>query len=298
MTARFEHLFLYAICTLIWGSTWFVITMQVDAAAPTSSVFWRFLLASVILLGVCIYKKQPLKFSRQHHLLFALQGIFLFSLNYILNYLAETMISSGLVALTFTTLIYFNILGMRIFFKKYITASVVIGAALGGIGILFIFLQEILNFDPNSRTLWGLMIGVAATLAASVGNMIAQKNYQLKFPVLASNTLSMFYGSCFTLLIALVNGDSLAIPTTPRFLFALLYLALFGSVIAFGAYLSLAGKIGAERAAYTSVISPVLALAISSFFENFMWTPYIVFGVALCLAGNIFTLLKRAKPSV
>lgn len=295
MPARFENLILYAICTLIWGSTWLVITFQVDAASPVTSVFWRFLLSAGILWAFSLWKKFDLfNYSRRHHILFAGQGILMFSINYMLTYVAETMISSGLVALSFTLLVYYNMFGMRLFFKKPITRNVIWGSLLGGVGIVFIFLNEILHFDSQSKTIWGLLIGFLATLSASLGNMVAQKSYQLRIPVVITNTWGMLYGSLFTLIIALALGHDLAIPLTPRFLGALFYLALFGSVIAFGAYLSLAGRIGAEKAAYTSVLSPVIALTLSSFFEDFHWTPFIILGVVLCLLGNVLTLTRRA----
>lgn len=295
MSSRFENLILYTICTLIWGSTWLVITFQIDAASPVTSVFWRFLLAAVILFVFCFFKKQNLKYTPGEHLLFAGQGIFMFSVNYMLTYIAETMITSGLVALSFTALIYYNMFGMRLFFKRPITRNVIFGSLLGGLGLVFIFLNEILHFDSNSQTIAGLVVGFLATLSASMGNMVAQKNYQLRIPVVVTNTFGMLYGSLFTLFVALIHGDNLAIPLTGKFLGALVYLALFGSVIAFGAYLSLAGKIGAEKAAYTSVISPVIALILSSFFENFRWTPYILAGVLLCLLGNVLILLTKQK---
>ncbi len=294
MPARFENLILYAICTLIWGSTWLVITFQIDAASPVTSVFWRFLLSTAILLLFCFWKKQNLKYSRQDHLLFAGQGVLMFSINYMLTYVAETMVSSGMVALSFTLLVYYNMFGMRLFFKKPITQNVIWGSLLGGVGIVFIFLNEILNFDPSSRTIWGLLVGFLATLSASLGNMVAQKSYQKRIPVVVTNTWGMLYGSLFTLIVALVLQHDLSIPLNARFLGALFYLALFGSVIAFGAYLSLAGRIGAEKAAYNSVLSPGIALTLSSFFENFHWTPYIILGVVLCLLGNVLTLTKRA----
>lgn len=294
MSSRLENLVLYSICTLIWGSTWLVITYQVDAASPATSVFWRFLIAAGVLFGFCWWKKINLKYSGREHLLFLAQGIFMFSINYLFTYVAETMISSGLVALSFTALVYSNIFGMRIFFKRPITKNVILGSLLGGTGIIFIFLNEILNFNPNSKTIIGLSLGFLGTLSASAGNMMAQKIYHLRIPVTVTNAFGMLYGSLFTLGVALIHGESLNIPLTSRFLGALLYLSLFGSVIAFGAYLSLAGKIGAEKAAYTSVISPILALILSSFFEDFKWTPYIVAGVLLCLLGNILTLTKRA----
>jgi drug/metabolite transporter (DMT)-like permease len=285
-----ENLFLYLTCTTIWGSTWLVITYQVDSASPVTSVFWRFLLSFVILIFFCVLTEKPMKYTPKQHLLFLGQGIFMFSVNYMLTYLAETMITSGLMALTFTLLLYYNIFGMWVVFRKPITWRVIVGSCLGGLGLLCIFMPEILNFDPNSRTLWGLLIGFVATFFASIGNMFSQKTYQLKIPVVVTNTYGMAYGSFFTLIVALFLGHSLVIPTTPQFLGALVYLSLFGSVIAFWAYLSLAGKIGAEKAAYSSVISPIIALTLSSLFENFHWTPALIGGVTLCILGNIFTL--------
>ncbi|XGC81100.1 DMT family transporter [Bdellovibrio bacteriovorus] len=297
MSQRFENLILYSICTLIWGSTYFVITFQIDAASPITSVFWRFLLSAGILFSYVLIKKHKLSYSRPYHALFFFQGVFMFSVNYMLTYIAETMISSGLAALCFTVLVYCNMFGMRLIFKTPITKKVILGSLLGGLGIVFIFMNEILNFSHQPKTVFGLIIGFLATLAASIGNMIAQKAYRLEIPIAVTNSWGMLYGSIFTLAIALMFKQDLSIPLTPRFLGALLYLALFGSVIAFGAYLSLAGKIGAEKAAYTTVISPVIALTLSSLFENFVWSSYIQIGVVLCLLGNVLTLYTKEKTS-
>jgi drug/metabolite transporter (DMT)-like permease len=236
-----------------------------------------------------------MKYSRRQHLLFAGQGIFMFSVNYMLTYVAETMTTSGMVALTFTALLYYNIFGMRIFFKKPLNGKVILGALIGGAGIACIFLNEILHFDSASKSVLGLAVGFVATLSASAGNMVAQKSYQLRIPVVITNTYGMLYGTLFTLLVGIVLQVNFAIPMTPRFLGALAYLALFGTVIAFGAYLSLAGRIGPEKAAYSSVANPVIALIISSFFENFHWTPSIVIGFVLCLSGNILTLMPKRR---
>ncbi|UOF00163.1 DMT family transporter [Bdellovibrio reynosensis] len=297
MSSLFENLILYSICTLIWGSTYFVITFQIDSASPITSVFWRFLLSAGILFSYAFFKKHNLSYSRPYHLLFFFQGVFMFSVNYMLTYIAETMISSGLAALCFTVLVYCNMFGMRLIFKTPITKKVILGSLLGGLGIIFIFMNEILSFTDNPKTVFGLIIGFFATLAASIGNMIAQKAYRLEIPIAVTNSWGMLYGSIFTLAIALLFKQDLSIPLTPRFLGALFYLALFGSVIAFGAYLSLAGKIGAEKAAYTTVISPVIALTLSSIFENFVWSTYIQIGVVLCLLGNVLTLYTKEKTS-
>lgn len=236
--------------------------------------------------------KKKMRYPKKDHLLFAGQGVFMFSVNYMLFYISETMVSSGMTAVAFTSLVYYNMLGMWIFFKKPITKNVIIGSLIGGVGILFLFLDEITNLTGGQKTILGLLISFIATLSASCGNLLSQVTYKKGIPIVVTNTFGMFYGSVFTLLVALLFRQDLAIPMTSQFLLSLLYLSLFGSVIAFGAYLTLAGRIGAEKAAYTSVLSPVIALTLSSFYENFKWTPYIGVGVLLCLLGNILTLKK------
>ncbi|UYL10343.1 DMT family transporter [Bdellovibrio sp. SKB1291214] len=281
---------LYAICTLIWGSTWLVITFQVDSASPIASVFWRFSLGALILLSYCLLSKKKLAYGKADHLKFMTMGLFMFSINYMLVYWSETMVSSGIAAICFTVIVPYNMLGMRLFFKKPITSKVIFGSLLGGTGICLIFINEVLGLHVDKKTVFGLVLGLIATLLASAGNMLSQRSYRKAIPVVVSNTWGMLYGSLFTLIVGLVLQHSFAVPLTTKYLSSLMYLSLFGSVFAFGAYLSLAGRIGAERAAYSGVVSPVIALTLSSMYENFKWTPYIIMGVAFCLLGNILTL--------
>jgi drug/metabolite transporter (DMT)-like permease len=238
-----------------------------------------------------------MKFKTKDHPWFIAQGIFMFSVNYMLTYIAEGMISSGLVAVTFTLLLYYNILGTRVLFKTPLRRNVILGSIIGGLGIGLIFLQEIMHFEAGSKSIWGLVIGAVATFFASAGNLVSYKHRENKVPVMASNAFGMLYGSCFTLIVALVFNQDFTTHWTPKFIISLLYLSIFGSVIAFGAYLSLIGRIGAEKAAYTSVLNPVIALILSSLFENFQWTLEVAIGVALCILGNIITLHKPKKKS-
>ncbi|WP_413583204.1 DMT family transporter [Bdellovibrio sp. HCB288] len=286
---------LYAICTLIWGSTWLVITFQVDSASPIASVFWRFALGAALLFSYCLITRKKLTYGKQDHVNFLAMGIFMFSINYMLVYWSETMISSGIAAICFTVIVPYNMLGMKIFFKKPITPKVIAGSLLGGAGIGLIFMNEIMGLQANRNTIFGLVLGLIATLSASTGNMLSQRSYRKAVPVVISNTWGMLYGSIFTLIVGLVLQHSFAIPMTAKYLSSLMYLSLFGSVFAFGAYLLLAGRIGAERAAYSGVVSPIIALTLSSMYEDFKWTPYIVAGVALCLLGNILTLYSPKR---
>ncbi len=283
-------IFLYILCTLIWGSTWFVIKFQIDSTSPVASVFYRFTFAFLFILIIAILRKAPLKQPLKNHRFFILQGMFLFSLNYVLTYFAEQYTNSGLIAVSSTTLVYFNMLGMSLFFKKPISKNVKIGGLLGGFGILLIFSQDLFNLKEQWLAITGLGINILATFSSSLGNMVSQKNHQNKIPVLVSTTYGMLYGSIITLVIGLTLGQSFYFPTTQTYLLSLGYLSLFGSVITFLSYLTLLGKVGAERAAYMSIITPVIALVISSAFEGLTWHPSMVVGIIFCLIGNVFAL--------
>ncbi len=294
-----RNILLFSICSLIWGTTWFVIKFQIDSTGPIASVFFRFLLAAIMMFAINVFFiKKTLKYPLANHKFFMLQGLFNFCLNYILTYVSEQYINSGLVALTFTVLIYFNMLGMKLIYKKEIYKNVIYGAIMGFFGIIFLFWREISNFSADKVTIFGIVIGIVATLFASIGNMFAYKNHQLKVPVMSFNAWGMLYGAAFSLIIGLIQGESFYFPTTPSFLFSLTYLSLFGTVVAFWAYQTLVGTIGADRAAYTSIISPVIAMIISSMFENIVFTPQLFIGILLCFFGNLLALKKPQKSDV
>lgn len=291
MTAFFgSNLFLYLVCTSIWGSTWLVITFQLKSASPITSVFFRFLISWMLMLVWSLATKTHLKFSKKAHLYFAIQGIFMFSINYMLTYIAETKVSSGLVALAFTSLIYFNLAWMTFLYKKRSSKITLFGIGLGTIGITMIFHHELERFQFSTYTILGILTSVLATLSASAGNWGAFRVQQMKIPVIAGNTWAMLYGTMFTFIWGATTGNSFQVNWNYEFIWSLLYLAVFGTVIAFGAYLTLSSRIGAEKAAYTSIISPVIALTLSAMFEDFHWTPAIIAGVFICFIGNYFTL--------
>ena len=75
---------------------------------------------------------------------------------------------------------------------------------------------------------------------------------------------------------------------------SLFYLSFFGTVVAFGCYLKLIGKIGADRAAYATMLFPIVALGISTVYEGYQWAPHNIIGMAVVLIGNWLVLSKRA----
>ncbi len=293
-----EHIALYTITVLIWGSTWLGITYQLGDVHPVLSVAYRFALASLLLFIFCRWRGLTLRFSGRQHLFIAAQGAFLFSLNYLSVYLAEQYLTSGLVAVVFSTLVFMNILVGALLLGDRIRPKVILGAAIGLTGIGLVFLPELNAFDFGDNGFLGLVLALAGTLSASVGNITSARNQRHGLPVFQTNAYGMGYGALLMLLVALIGGLPLRFEPTLAYIGSLIYLSLFGSVVAFGAYLTLLGRIGADRAAYVSLLFPLVALALSTVVEGYRWSGVALVGVALVLAGNYLALSRRPRPAL
>ncbi|MGC2518308.1 MAG: EamA family transporter [Burkholderiales bacterium] len=291
-----SNLSLYLACVLIWGSTWIAITFQLGAVPAELSVAYRFGLAATMLFCWCRVKGLPLRYALRDHLLLALTGVLMFGINYVLVYYSEMQISSGLVAVLFSTFVFTNLFGARIFFGNPMRPEVVGGAVLGFLGILLVFWPEVAKFSHAGGALTGLVLGLLATLSASLGNMVMVRNQTSGIPVVQANAWGMFYGAICVFACAAVAGRTLVFEPTLKYTLSLLYLSVFGSVLAFGAYMTLVRRIGPERAGYTSVVIPIVALIISPVFESFQWHLATVAGLALCIGGNVL-VLKTARRS-
>ena len=292
---RVSDLFLYVVTVLIWGSTWFAITLQLGLVPPAVSVAWRFLAAAAILIGFSLLRGLPLRFSRRDHLWMALQGLLLFCLNYVGFYVSEQYLASGLVAVICSMLTVGNIIGMRVFFNVHTRLLNLLGAALGIVGVIVLFWPVLRALSATNSNAAGMAWALGATLCASLGNMVATRNQRHHLPVLQVNGWSMLYGALITCVIAAALGERFVFDWSWRYVAALAYLAVFGSVLAFGAYLTLMKRIGAARAGYSMVAIPAVALLISTVLEHLQWTVNLWAGVALCLAGNILVLRRQAN---
>ena len=285
---------LYVTTVLIWGTSWLAIIYQLGVVDPMVSVAYRFILAAVIMHGLCWVRRQPMRFSRRDHCFLALQGASLFALNYWLFYNAELHIASGLAAVVFSTIIVWNILIGAVWIRHPLDRRVLLGAGLGLCGIALVFWPEVQDFEANETGLYGLGLSIVATILASLGNIASARNQQAGISVLSSNAWAMTYGAGLMVLLALVSGKPFDFMATPLYVGALLYLSVFASVIAFWSYLTLVGEIGPDRAAYATLLFPLVALGLSTVFEDYVWTLPAIIAVCLILGGNLLTLRKPA----
>jgi len=285
-----NNAFLYLVTVLVWGSTWIAIEFQVDVAAVEVSVFYRYACASALLLAVCRAMGRSLQYRLRDHLLFAALGVCLFGLNFVLAYSAQQYISSALSAILFSSMLWMNILNARLFFGTLIEPRVVLGSVLGVAGIVCLFYPQIQGVSGGLEALMGAGLCVAGAMTASLGNMVSQAAQNRELPVLQSNAWGMFYGAMLTGLFALLRGREFDVDWEEPYLWSMLYLIVFGSIVAFGAYLTLLGWIGAQRAAYAVVMFPVVAVILSVAFEGLAVSGGLVAGIGLVAVGNLVTL--------
>ncbi len=289
---RLNSATLFAIPTLIWGSTFFVIKFQLGSVASGWSVSYRFILAGFILLAYSRLKGLNLKFSFQEHRWILLQGSCLFGLNYWMAYTAEEVLISALVAIAFSSIIFMNILFGKLLLQREVDRKVFIGALLGVIGTLLLFQKELGAIEVNELPIFHLIVCFLSVLIASLGNITSARNQAKGIPVIQTNAFGMVYGGIIMAVISFSSGINPSFDTNTSYVWSLLYLAIFGSIFAFGAYLTLVGRIGADRAAYALVVLPVIAVTLSIFFEGYDFGWQVVAGVLLIIGGNIIVLRK------
>jgi len=292
-----HNILLYGATVLIWGSTWYVITFQLGVVDPLLSISYRFGLAAIVLLAFLKFKGRLniKQFTRRQHAFIALQGFLLFFLNYWLFYLGTAHITSGLVAVIFSTMTLMNIANQALIFKIQIKKQVVLGSVIGLAGVGAVFWPEIEGMNGNDAVLMGITLCLIASYLASLGNMAALRNSRDQIPVLESNSIGMAWGSLFSFLIAVGSGVEITFDTSLNYIWSLCYLAVFGSAIGFGCYLTLMKNIGADKAAYASVMFPIVALIISTIFEGYVWTWEALAGMGLVVAGNVIAMTDRER---
>lgn len=283
--------------SFIWGTTWLTIKFQLGTVAPEVSVAYRFGLASVLLFGWCALRGIGLKFDLRTHASLALLGLLQYGVNYVLVYLGERHLTSGLVAVVFVLLVVWNIIGARLFFRDLTPAAVVVGAAFGMVGVALVFWPEVAQLRGAQGSGVGIVLAVLSTFVASAGNLWSQRVYGRGVSLLSSTAWAMLYASLAVAAYCAARGIPFAFEATFPYVASLAYLALFGSVFAFLGYLTLIQRVGAGPAGYTAAMTPVLAMITSTLFEGYRWTPLAATGMALVVAGNVMVLRGKRQRS-
>ncbi|KZN57695.1 DMT family transporter [Pseudoalteromonas luteoviolacea] len=289
-----KNLLLYVITVLIWGSTWLAIEFQLGQVNEVVSLFYRFAISALCMWAFVIWRKLPMmQFTLADHGFFILLAVGNFGLNYLLLYWAQGSLTSAMASIAFSFMLVLNILNTRLFFAKPIAVKTYFGALLGVSGIIALFWQDLSAASFSSTTFVGLVLALAGTFVASLGNMVSIRNSNRTIGVLEGNAWGMLYSSILLGLYVLFSPQSFAVQADASYWVSLFYLAVFGTVIAFACYFSLLKNIGPERASYIIVLFPVVAVLLSTWFEGFTWQLNTFFGFGLICLGNLLVLVPK-----
>lgn len=289
----------FAGVTLIWGSTWIVIHSQLALVPPAWSVAYRFMLAGGVLLAFCLLRRdlraQLRAFTPSDHGFALIVALMQFSLNFNLVYAAQRHLTSGLVALLFALLLVPNAVLGAVFLGQRLTARFLLGSAVAIAGLTLLFGRDLLaaRADGRAELLIGLALALLSVFSASIGNVMQATDRGRAMQVTPTLALAMSYGSLFNIAYAWVHAGPPQFVASPAYIAGLLYLGLIASVLAFSLYYRLLRNIGPAAAAYTSVLVPILAMALSTLFEGYVWSLAAAAGAVLAIAGMIVALGGR-----
>ena len=282
---------LFIIASLIWGSTFFAITLQLGEVAPAVSVVYRFGLASATLFLWCLVRGDRLRMPWPAQRWLIVQGLFSFALSYVCTYNAERFLVSALVAVLFALMVFWNPICSRIAFGTPITWRTWAAGMVAISGVTMLFFRSIAGAweeivgGGSGHFLLGLALALAATLSSSAGNVVVSKVREHSSNLILTMAWSMLWGTLMVACWALASGQHFSLPSAPRYWAALVYLSLFGSVIAFAAYFTLINRIGSQKAVYIGVVTPVISVLLSIQLENYRPGPLEFLGMLVCLAS-------------
>jgi drug/metabolite transporter (DMT)-like permease len=295
--ARFRNWQLFAVCVLVWGTTWHAITYQIAELAAEYGVALRFALAGASLLAFAAWRGERLRLGARAQAALALQGTFLYGVSYVCVYHAEGYVASGLVAVGYSASPLITGLGAAALFGVAIGGRFVAGGLLGLAGIALIFWPEIARPATSGRGALGAAFTVASVLLSSVGSLAASRNRRLGVPLLPAMGFGMLYAAAAAAAVGLGLGRDFALPSAPSWWLSLAWLTFAGSALAFACFLTLQDRLGPGPAGTIGVMTPLLALVVSLLFEGFRPEARTALGAALALLGNAMMLWPPAALS-
>ena len=281
-----------AVCALIWGTTWFAITLQLGTVDPVASVVWRFGLAAIVLFVGCMVTGRDIRLNRAQHLAALGQGVFVFAVSYAFVYASEQRVASAIVAVIFAALAFLNLVLFRVVAGQKAARMAWAGACLGLLGVGVLSASEIIGANLGTAALIGIGFAIIAVTSSTIGNYFAWRGQMAGAAVIPATA----YGTGLLILYGLVTGVHWSIELTPAYLGSLLYLSIFGSVVAFVIYFTLARSRGYALASYISALTPPTAMLVSVLFEGARFGWPALAGLALVLAGQAL-LIRAPRPS-
>lgn len=291
---------LYAAAVFCWGTSWLALRIQAAYAAPETAVFWRFVLATALMALWVRASGESWRRPWADHRRFLVMGLGIFSTNFIFMYHAGRLLTSGLLPVIFSLAVVGNLVLGRLFLGQSITPKLILGAIIGIAGVALMFSAEFMKTEADASIAIGVALALSATLCFCIGNTASALSSRAGATVLVATAWGMIYGTIWSGIVTVARGESFSLPFTTPFLVSLAWLVVSATIFAFAAYLTLVKRIGAARAAYATVMFPVVGLIVSTFAEtlvpgvqgNYEWTAAAFLGLAMAVGGNVLVLRR------
>jgi drug/metabolite transporter (DMT)-like permease len=286
----------FILVTLIWSSTWIVIRDQLGAVPASWSVCYRFLLAGVAMLAFARIRRVPLGIGANGFAFAALLGLFQFVMNFNFVYRAEHHLTSGVVAVVYAMLLIPNSILAFLIFRQPVTARFIAGSvvAVAGIGLMLAHEYHASAVAPD-KVLLGAALSIAGLMSASAANIMQGTQIARRLPMLATLAWAMLIGAGMDALFAWITTGPPVIDTRPGYLAGIAWLGIAGSVVTFPLYFRLIQRMGAGPAAYSGVVTPVVAMLISTLVEGYRWTLPAALGATLAMTGMLIALRAKSR---
>ncbi|HEV7342422.1 MAG TPA: EamA family transporter [Sphingopyxis sp.] len=286
--------------TLIWGSTWIVITGQLGVVPPSWSVAYRFFVGAAAMFAYAMWRGERLTLSGPGWWFAALLGFAQFAFNFNFVYRAEQHITSGLVAVLFALLIVPNTLLGRVFLKTKLEGRFLLGAgiAIVGVGMMILHEYRAANVGPE-EVLIGTLLTLCGVMSASASNVMQGSNVARAQSMVVMIAWAMLFGALGDAVFAWITTGPPTIEMTPSYLGGVLYLGVIASAVTFPLYFNIIRAVGPGQAAWSSVLIPIIAMGFSTLFEGYRWAPLSIGGGVVALIGLVIAVAKRPdRPSV
>jgi drug/metabolite transporter (DMT)-like permease len=285
----------YLLVVLIWGTTWYGIHTQVNGTSPHLAVAFRMGAASVVFFAIATARRIPLRLTSFQARQVLIQGVCFFGLNYLAVYAGTQYLTSGVVAVLFSILVPLNIFVEWLLYGVRPRLVVVAAAVIGVIGIATVFSTELQRAVFSGTAVWGAVLVLFAATLVALGNVLATRLASSELSPLVINAYGTAAGTVSILLWGLISGASWSMTITTPWLIGLSYLTLIGTVLAFGIYMTILPIVGSVAGAYVAVLSPIVAIAISSVLEELPLTAATFVGAVLLLIGHSLLAARRRQ---
>lgn len=285
----------FILVTLIWSSTWIVIRDQIGSVPASWSVCYRFLLAGLAMAAFARWRGISLRIGGAGLVFAGLLGIAQFVLNFNFVYRAELHLTSGVVAVIYAMLLIPNSILSFLIFRQPVGRAFIAGSAVAMAGIVLMLTHEYraAAIDPGA-VLLGAAFSVAGLMSASAANVMQGMDIARRLPMVAVLAWAMLIGAGVDGLFAWATTGPPVFEARMGYLLGIGWLGIAGSVVTFPLYFRLIQTIGAGRAAYTSVLIPVIAMLISTLAEGYRWSALAIAGALLAIAGMVIALRAKA----